>query len=64
MGRLLILNMMLYRVLMGGAGGGLLLPTVRTSRYGKNSFRFEAARVWNSLPNEIRCANNSKNSRG
>ena len=38
----------------------LQLPTVRTSRYGKNSFRFEAARVWNSLPNEIRCANNFK----
>ena len=36
----------------------LQLPTVRTSRYGKNSFRFEAARVWHSLPNEIRCANN------
>ena len=38
----------------------LQLPTVRTSRYGKNSFRFETARVWNSLPNEIRCANNFK----
>ena len=40
----------------------LQLPTVRTSRYGKkkNSFRFEAARVWNSLPNEIRCAENMK----
>ena len=38
----------------------LQLPTVRTSRYGKKSFRFEAARVWNSLPHEIRCANNFK----
>ena len=29
-------------------------PRVRTERYGKNSFRFEAVRVWNSLPNEMR----------
>ena len=38
----------------------LQLPTVRTSRYGKKCFRFEAARVWNSLPTEIRCAENFK----
>ena len=42
----------------------LQLLTVRTSRYGKNSFRFEAARVWNNLPNEIRCADKLKSSRG
>ena len=27
---------------------------VNTTRYGLKSFRFEAARVWNSLPNEVR----------
>ena len=42
----------------------LQVPTVRTSRYGKNSFRFEAARVWNSLPNEIRCAKSFKEFKG
>ena len=31
--------------------------TVKTTAYGKSSFRFEAARVWNSLPNEMRTAN-------
>ena len=36
------------------------IPTVRTTRYGKNSFRFESARVWNSLPNEMRKAENFK----
>ena len=29
------------------------VPKVRTTAYGKKSFRFEAARVWNSLPNEM-----------
>ena len=29
---------------------------VNSSRYGLRSFRSEAARVWNSLPNEIRVA--------
>ena len=32
------------------------LPTVRTVTYGRRSFRFESARVWNSLPNDIRTA--------
>ena len=32
------------------------VPKVRTTAYGKKSFRFEAARVWNSLPNEMRTA--------
>ena len=36
------------------------IPTVRTTRYGKNSFRFESARVWNSLPNEMRKTENFK----
>ena len=30
------------------------VPSVRTSRYGKATFRFEAAQLWNSLPNYIR----------
>jgi hypothetical protein len=30
------------------------LPRPRTTRYGKNSFRYEAARLWNTLPNEAR----------
>ena len=30
------------------------VPRVRTTKYGKSTFRFEAAGVWNSLPNEIR----------
>ena len=29
------------------------VPRVRTSRYGKATFRFEAAQLWNSLPNYI-----------
>ena len=32
------------------------IPTVRTVTYGQRSFRFESARVWNSLPNEYRTA--------
>ena len=30
------------------------LPRVRTTRHGKSTFRYEAAAVWNSLPNELR----------
>ena len=30
------------------------LPRVRTTRYGKSTFCYEAAGVWNSLPNELR----------
>ena len=36
------------------------IPTVRTTRYGKNSFRFESARVWNSLPNDMGKVENFK----
>lgn len=32
----------------------LQVPSVRTVTYGQRSFRFEAARVWNNLPNELR----------
>ena len=32
------------------------IPSVNTTRYGLRSFRSEAARVWNSLPNELRVA--------
>ena len=30
------------------------LPRPRTERYGKNSFRYSAAKVWNSLPDTFR----------
>ena len=30
------------------------VPRPRTSNYGNKSFRYEAAQVWNSLPNEAR----------
>ena len=30
------------------------VPSVRASRYGMATFRFEAAQLWNSLPNYIR----------
>ena len=36
------------------------IPQVNSKRYGMKSFRFEAAQVWNSLPNEIRLAENYK----
>ena len=33
-------------------------PRPRATKYGKASFRYEAANVWNSLPDELRkCAN-------
>ena len=34
------------------------IPSVRTVTYGKSTFRFEAARVWNSLPNDFRQVDN------
>ena len=34
------------------------IPQVNSKRYGMKSFRFEAAQVWNSLPNEFRMAEN------
>ena len=36
------------------------IPRVNSKRYGMKSFRFEAAQVWNSLPNEVRLAENFK----
>ena len=33
------------------------VPRPRTSNHGKRSFRYEAAQVWNSLPNEARIMN-------
>ena len=30
------------------------VPRVSTTRYGKSTFSYEAAVVWNSLPNELR----------
>jgi hypothetical protein len=38
----------------------ILVPKVRTTTYGKKSFRFEAARVWNNLPNHVRTCDNYK----
>ena len=32
------------------------ISKMKTIGYGIKSFRFEAARIWNSLPNEIRLA--------
>ena len=34
------------------------MPSVRTTTYGQKSFRFEAARVWNDLPNNLRKVSN------
>ena len=34
------------------------IPKVYTSTYGKRSFRFSASQVWNSLPNQLRLAEN------
>ena len=36
------------------------IPRVNTTRYGLKSFRYEATRIWNSLPNEIRKADSYK----
>ena len=30
------------------------IPGPRTTKYGKNSFRYEAARLWNTLPSGVR----------
>jgi hypothetical protein len=31
-----------------------VLPRVRTTRYGLNYFRYNAAQIWNELPNHFR----------
>ena len=31
-----------------------VLPRVRTTRYGLNSFQYNAAQIWNELPNHFR----------
>ena len=36
------------------------IPQVNPKIYGMKSFRFEAAQAWNSLPNEVRLAENYK----
>ena len=36
----------------------LQVPQVRTTKYGKNSFRYAAAVLWNSFPDEFRQVNN------
>ena len=30
------------------------IPVPRTTQYGKNSLRYEAARLWNTLPSGVR----------
>jgi len=30
------------------------IPRLRTTKYGKNVFRYETARLWNTLPSEVR----------
>jgi hypothetical protein len=30
------------------------IPRPRTTKYGKNSFRYETARLWNTLTSEVR----------
>ena len=30
------------------------LPAVKSTRYGLRSFRYEAAHIWNSVPNDLR----------
>ena len=32
------------------------IPQVKSTRYGLRSFRYEAARIWNCLPNDLRKA--------
>jgi hypothetical protein len=34
--------------------GKAVLPRVRTTRYGLNSFRYNAVQIWNELPNHFR----------
>ena len=36
------------------------LPRVNTEPYGWKSFRYEAAHIWNSLPNELRTTTDFK----
>ena len=36
------------------------LPTVNTESYGRKSFGYEAAHIWNSLPNELRTTTDFK----
>ena len=37
-----------------GNNNTLSLPKVNTTKYGLNSFRYFAAKQWNSIPNELR----------
>ena len=36
------------------------LPRVNTESYGRKSFRYEAAHIWNSLPNALRTTTDFK----
>ena len=39
------------------------LPAVKSTRHGLRSFHYEAARIWNSFPNDLRLAESSLSSR-
>ena len=39
----------------------LQIPAVRTTTYGKNSFRYAAAVLWNNFPEHFRQTNNFNN---
>jgi len=36
------------------------LPRCKSKKYGFNSFRYEGAKLWNVLPNELKCIDNVK----
>ena len=36
------------------------LPRCKSKKYGLNSFRYEGAKIWNVLPNELKCIDNVK----
>ena len=38
----------------------LVLPLVKTSTYGLNSHRYQSAKLWNTLDDNVKCATNMK----
>ena len=45
-------------------GGQMIQPKVRTEKYGRNSFRYQGSKIWNSLPPDMKtasCINQFKN---
>ena len=37
----------------------LILPRFNTVTYGKNSLRYMGSKIWNSLPDDLKAANNT-----